>query len=171
MTLRESDKYTMRKKIYEDILDDIDEIKPDVPEEEPDIFVPEPGYGHSAFVMLCDTNPDGDYLIGRFSDVLDAKADEWRVGKINGNAHMRDFVSMFTGEWERRLTRVLDEERCIIVVQFNCPMKTAIETYILLMRLVRRAFHGFRVADDRLEHTAFAPDVPYMIINLFSPRI
>lgn len=106
------DKYSMKKRrLFEDLLDDVDEIRPDVlTEDEPDIFVPEPGYDHSAFIMLRDVDPDSDYLIERFSDVLDAEADEWRIGKITGNDRMQDFASMFTDEWRSKLTRMLDKE-------------------------------------------------------------
>ena len=47
-------------------------------------------------------------------------------------------------------------------MQFNCPLKTAFETYLLLIRFVRRAFHSFRVADGRFEHTAVYANSPYM---------
>lgn len=75
---------------------------------------------------------------------------------------------MFSDIWKGRLTRVFDWERHIIVVQFSCPLKTAIETYILLMILVRRGVHGFRMAGDRLEHMSFASRAPYIIHNLFN---
>ena len=156
------------RRLFEDILDDIERIKPDVPEDALDIFVPEPGYGHSAFIMLWGVDPDSDYLIGRISDVLDAKTDEWRVGEITGIDRMRDFASMFSDQWKDRLIRAFNRKRCIIVVQFSCPLKTAFETYIFLMRFVRRAFHSFRVTDDHLEHISFTPDAPRMINNLFN---
>lgn len=76
------------RRLYEDILDDVEEIGSDVSEDTPDIFVPEPGYDHSAFIMLRDNDPDSDYLIRRFSYVLDAETDKWRVGKITGNDRM-----------------------------------------------------------------------------------
>ena len=64
-------------KLYEDVLDDIDEIKPDVPEEEAEKFEIKPGFDHNIIYPIAEhwSSPRivlvGDMCMERAPDVRD----------------------------------------------------------------------------------------------------
>ena len=88
------DKYSMKeRRLYEDVLDDIDEIKPDVPDED-DEWVPGTGYAISA-IILCANGQQAIELAEKVEHVTGAYAIESSVHAASGIDEIKRVTGMF----------------------------------------------------------------------------
>ena len=112
---------TDMKKIYEDVLDDIDEIKPEADTEQ---WSFRPGYAHSVLTFTpryeWSAVSDGD-VYEMFSSVVGTYASSFEVHVASGE-EMKKMRSMFFPPFDDE--NFIYEERCVIS-QFNVPQKDA----------------------------------------------
>ena len=76
----------MRKKIYEDILDDIDEIKPDVPETDEDGIIAD-GFSHTFMIIIPAgyTEYGAELVVESIRSYLEMYCDSWRTQRTDAN--------------------------------------------------------------------------------------
>ena len=134
----------MRKKIYEDVLDDIDEIKSDVPEEELDApFELEDGFSHTFLTIISASYGESgkERVIESLRMNMDIYCDSWKIYVIDKN-HGPKFDWLLN-----EITRVfLSENDTFVIMQFNAGRK---ET---LIRLTLRLFSSNRSLFYLIEH-------------------
>ena len=112
----------MSKKIYEDVLDSLDRIEPDVPEEDRyPIF--RDGYAFTVMIGgLRSINKDAGRNI--MPDVLrvylDKYSDDYRMTQISSEEDMSEFTE------ETGIDSIDDDDRPCTVVQFNASKRNAL---------------------------------------------
>ena len=115
----------MSKKIYEDVLDSLDEIQPDVPEEKEEKYpILRDGYACTILVSgQCSMNRDvgGNVIPDVLKVYLDEYADDYRMAVLSSEEDLTEFAEETgAGDIEE------DDDQPHTVVQFNASRRNRI---------------------------------------------
>lgn len=154
------------QKLYEDVLDDIDEIGPEAEEESAneEEWVPEPGWDKSFIWFMWESASERsvEKYAEKLSHYLDIYAERFRMKTFSEEESGR-IVDMFKSQR-------LAPDRSIIIVQFDVRRDIAAKLYIILLACGPSVPYGFFVnRDGFLERDGYnLTTIPSVSRKLFS---
>ena len=137
-------------RICEDILDDINQIQPEISEAE-DKWVPRTGFDYSVFTYV----PAGESAVLKiFGDVLEVYADEWTIHRLTSQEECNRIGSMFSSgsgmssEYSDQIRMSSGPGFYCTFIQFSAQKRGAFRIFANMMIASSMVFRQFRVNDD-----------------------